>query len=69
MTNTQTKCLHRRRLLETGLDLDRSAAMKFSQESPRVIEAHLKEKVLLLYPSSLGKTAVLPILSMAAPLS
>ena len=32
------------------------------------IEGHLKEKVLLLFPPNLGKTTILSVLPIAAPL-
>ena len=37
----------------------RGAAMNFSQARPRAIEGLLKEKVLLMKPPNLGKTAIL----------
>ena len=46
----------------------RGATIFFSQVMQRLIEGHLKEKVLLLYITNLSKTAVLPVLPMAASL-
>ena len=46
----------------------RGATINFSQAMQRLIEGHLKEKVLLLYITNLGKTAVLPVLPMVATL-
>ena len=48
----------------------RDTIMNFSETSPRLIEGHLKEKVLLIFQPNLGKTTVLPVLPVlpvAAP--
>ena len=41
--------------------------MNHNQARPRVVEGFMKEKVVLQYIPNLGKTAVLPVLLMAAP--
>ena len=42
--------------------------MNFSQARPRVIKGHLRANGLLLQPENLGKTTVLLVLPMTAPL-
>ena len=47
----------------------RGAKVNFSQAArPRIIKGHVKEQVLLLYPSNLGKTTVLKVIPLAGPL-
>ena len=47
----------------------RGAKVNFSQAArPRIIKGHVKEQVLLLYPSNLGKTTVLKVIHFPGPL-